>query len=298
MRWNLAVAALATSWGFVSVIVVGVTLGPLPLTVFRTGLAALTLPLVLALAGRLDLLRLRTGRLRLVASGAGLAAHWWCYFETIKLAGAAVANFTVYTAPILLAVLAPIVLPESRSRVALAALVPGGGGLVLIALAGGGGGHHVRPLAIGIGLLGALTYAVLVIVTKALTAEIHPVAIAFWNYLFATAALAPFLAGAGRVLPHPGELPWVLLLGIVFTALSGYLYIFLLGHVTAQATGILSYIEPVSAALLTWAILGQPFGWQVAVGGALVVAAGVAIVVWEPREVRPVDAPPVTIAPS
>src|SRR2546428_13927377 len=87
MRWHLAVAALATFWGFVSVIVAGVTLGPLPLTVYRTGLAALALPVALAVLGRLDLLRVRTLRVPLVLSGAALAAHWWCYFETIKLAG-------------------------------------------------------------------------------------------------------------------------------------------------------------------------------------------------------------------
>jgi drug/metabolite transporter (DMT)-like permease len=54
--------------------------------------------------------------------------------------------------------------------------------------------------------------------------------------------------------------------------------------VTVQAMGILSYIEPVSAAVLTWAILGQSFGWQVAVGGALVVLAGAIVVLFEPAE--------------
>ncbi len=291
MRWNLAVAALATSWGFISVIVVGVALGPLPLTIYRTSFATLALALGLAAAGRLDLLRVPQARVRLGLSGVLLAAHWWCYFETIKLAGAAVANFTVYTAPILLAVLAPLVLPESRSRVALAALVPGGAGLLVIALAGGGGGGHVRPLAIGFGLLGALSYTVLVVATKSLTTALPALTITFWDYAVATVALAPFLPTAGRVLPHPGELSWVLLLGVVFTGLSGYCYVSLLGRVTAQAIGILSYIEPVSAALLTWAILGRPFGWPVAVGGALVVLAGTAIVVFEPPEAGPLEAP-------
>jgi drug/metabolite transporter (DMT)-like permease len=46
----------------------------------------------------------------------------------------------------------------------------------------------------------------------------------------------------------------------------------------------------VSAAPLTWAILGQSFGWQVAVGGALVVLAGTMIVVLEPAE-APLEAP-------
>jgi drug/metabolite transporter (DMT)-like permease len=291
VRWNLAVAALATSWGFISVIVAGVTLGPLPLSVFRTALATMTLAGGLAAARRLDLLRVPTSRGRLVLSGLLLALHWLCYFEAIKLAGAAVANFTVYTAPILLAVLAPLVLPEGRSRPALAAVIPGGAGLLVIAFAGGSGGGHVRPLAIGVGLLGALTYTVLVVLTKDLTARLNPLTIAFWDYALATLALAPFLPAAGRILPHWGEVPWIVLLGVVFTGISGYGYVFLLGRVTAQAMGILSYIEPVSAAVLTWAILGESFGWQVAVGGALVVLAGAIVVLFEPADVRPIEAP-------
>ena len=291
MRWNLAVAALATSWGFISVIVVGVELGPIPLSVFRTALATLTLGAGLALAGRLGLLRVPGSRRLLALSGLLLALHWWCYFEAIKLAGAAVANFTVYTAPILLAVVAPLVLPESRSRIALAAVLPGGAGLLVIAFGGGAGGGHVRPLAIAVGLFGALTYTVLVVLTKDLTSRLNPITIAFWDYAIATVALAPFLPIAGRVLPHWGEVPWIVLLGVVFTGISGYGYVFLLGRVTAQAMGILSYIEPVSAAVLTWAILGQSFGWQVAVGGALVVLAGAIVVLFEPADVRPIEAP-------
>jgi drug/metabolite transporter (DMT)-like permease len=293
MRWNLAVAALATSWGFISVIVVGVTLGPVPLSVYRTALATLALAAGLAVAGRLDLLRVPTARGRLALSGLLLAAHWWCYFEAIKLAGAAVANFTVYTAPILLAVVAPLVLPESRSRIALAALLPGGAGLVVIALGGGGGGGHVRPLAIAIGLLAALFYTVLVLLTKDLTMRLNPLTIACWDYAIAAIALAPFLPTAARVLPHWGEVPWIVILGVVFTGITGYGYVFMLHRVTAQAMGILSYIEPVSAAVLTWAILGQSFGWQVAVGGALVVLAGALIVFFERTEVRPIEAPSV-----
>lgn len=37
-----------------------------------------------------------------------------------------------YTAPILVALIGPIVLPEARSGVALAALVPAGGGLAVV----------------------------------------------------------------------------------------------------------------------------------------------------------------------
>src|SRR5436305_7485347 len=104
MRWNLAVAALATSWGFISVIVVGVTLGPVPLSVFRTAFASLTLAGGLIVARRLDLVRVPVARSRLGLSGLLLALHRWRDFAAINLAGAAVANVTAYPPAILLAV--------------------------------------------------------------------------------------------------------------------------------------------------------------------------------------------------
>src|SRR3954471_7070493 len=84
MRWNLAVAGLAFAWGFISVIAVGVDLGPLPLTVFRIALAAVAILVVLALSGHLGLLRVPSDRALLALSGAFLGVHWWAYFETIK----------------------------------------------------------------------------------------------------------------------------------------------------------------------------------------------------------------------
>ena len=156
MRWNLAVAALAASWGFIAVIVAAVELSAEALVFYRLAIAALTLAVALAVLRRLALLRLDAHRGRTLAVGATLAVHWFLFFATIKLSSVAVALLTVYTAPIFLAVLAPLALPERRSRVALVALVPASAGLALIALAGEGGGH-ARPLAIASGLGAALT---------------------------------------------------------------------------------------------------------------------------------------------
>ena len=283
MRWNLSVAGLAASWGLISVIVAHVALSATVLVFWRVAIAAVTVVLVVVLVGRTDLLRVTAQRRLLVAVGVVLAVHWYLFFETIKLSSVAVAVLTVYTAPVFLALLAPLFLPERRSRIALAALVPAAVGLVLMST-WGPGGTDARPLAIATGIGAALTYALLVIGTKRLRARMGPVTITAWSYGIAALALSPFLARAGQVVPQGSELFYVLLLGIVFTALSGYLYVSLLAHVTAQAVGILAYLEPVSAAVLAWALLGQPLGRQVLVGGALVVAAGVLVVLREPVE--------------
>ena len=283
MRWNLYVAALAASWGLISVIVAHVDLSATVLVFWRVAIAAVTVAAACAVAGRTDLLRVPEQRPLVAAVGVVLAVHWYLFFETIKLSSVAVAVLTVYTAPVFLALLAPLFLPERRSRVALLALIPASAGLVLMST-WHAGGAHARPVAIACGLGAALTYALLVIGTKRLRARMGPVTITAWSYGIAAVALAPFLATAGQVVPRGSEILYVLLLGVVFTALSGFLYVGLLGHVTAQAVGILAYLEPVSAAILAWALLGQPLGPQVLVGGALVVGAGVVVVLREPVE--------------
>jgi drug/metabolite transporter (DMT)-like permease len=297
VRWNLSVAGLAASWGFIAVIVAGVDLDAEALVFWRLALAAAAVAVGIVALRRRELFRLPALRFRTVLVGATLGAHWLLFFLTIKLASVAVAVLAVYTAPVFLAALAPLVLPERRSRVALAALVPAGAGMTLIALAGEDGGA-VRPAALVAGLGAAITYATLVIGTKHLTARLPVATIEVWYFSVATLVLAPFLLGADRVLPRGAEIAYVLLLGVVFTAASGLLYVWLLRHVTAQAVGILAYLEPVSAALLAWAILGEPLGAAVVLGGTLIVAAGVLVVLAEPAEATPTEALPPPSLPS
>ncbi len=290
MRWNLLLAAVAASWGFVSIIAAAVELPAEVLVFWRCLLAAASLPLLLLALGRLSSVRLDRHRLRIIALGALLALHWFLFFAAVKRSSVAVAILTVYTAPVFVAVLAPRLLRERRSRVGLRALAISAPGLVLIALAGEGG---ARPdaVAIAFGLGAALTYALLIVGVKSVTADVSPFVLAFWQYVVVSVALAPFLVGAERVVPSGDEWAGVLLLGLVLTGGMGALYVWNLRHVTAQAAGLLAYLEPVSASLLAWAILGQALGWQVAVGGAAVVAGGALVVAYEGTDARSVEAP-------
>lgn len=288
--WNLAVAGIASSWGFVSVIVAGVDLPGEALVFWRCALAALTLPVLLAGLGRLQVLAV--GRLRLQVLGLGLllALHWVLFFETIKRASVAAAILLVYTAPIFLAVLAPLLLPERRSRVALLALAISGPGIALIAL-GGDNGSHASGAAVATGLGAAITYALLVIGTKSVVRVLSPFTVAFWAYAVVAAVLAPFLVASERAVPSASEWPAVVVLGALLTAVIGVLYVRTLRDVTAQAAGLLAYLEPVSASLLAWAILGESLRWQVAVGGLAVVLGGALVVLYEGPEVPAPEAP-------
>lgn len=280
MRWNLLLAAIATSWGFVSILVASVRLPSEVLVFWRCAIAIATLPLLLIVIRRVGSLIPRERRWRTAGLGLLLALHWILFFETIHRSSVAIAILTVYTAPVFVAVLAPLILPERRSRIGLAALAISGPGIALIALSGDDGAR-VEAVAIGTGLLAALTYALLIIGQKTMIPHMSVFPLAFWQWVVALVVLSPFLLAHEDVLPQGREWLWVVLLGAVYTAFTGVIYVRVLREVTAQAAGLLAYIEPVAASLLAWPILGQALGWQVALGGAAVLLGGSLVVLYE-----------------
>src|SRR3954454_2188407 len=191
MRWNLGLAGLATAWGLIAVLAAAVSLGAAPLAFWRLGLAAVTLAVVAAVGGRLRLLRPGRHLPMLIALGVVQAAHWWLFFEAVKRGSVALAVLTFCCAPLFLAVLAPLFLPEKLSNVALGALVPGGVGIALVALAGEDG-HAFGCLALACGIGSALTFAVLVILSKRLLhSGVEPLTVAFWDCLMGAIVVPP-----------------------------------------------------------------------------------------------------------
>jgi drug/metabolite transporter (DMT)-like permease len=280
-KWNLVVAGLAASWGFVSVIAAGVDLPASALVFWRCAVAAVTVPILVLLFRRARALAVdQRRRPQVLGLGLLVALHWALLFQTLKLASVAVAILTVYTAPIFLAVLAPLLLPESRSRIGLVALAISAPGIALIAL-GGERGEGVDPVAIATGIGAAITYALIVIWTKSLVHNIAPVAVAFWSYAIVATLVLPFAMASDRFLPQGEEWVYMFVLGALLTAGAGGLYIRALKDVTAQSAGLLAYLDPVAASLLAWAILGQELGWQVVVGGLAVLAGGALVVLYE-----------------
>jgi drug/metabolite transporter (DMT)-like permease len=81
-----------------------------------------------------------------------------------------------------------------------------------------------------------------------------------------------------------GEWAGVLALGAVFTGLSTLAFTTLLRRVSAQAAGVLTFLEPVTAVLLAAALVGEPLTAAVVAGGVLVLGAGLAVVVLEPPD--------------
>jgi len=185
-----------------------------------------------------------------------------------------------------LALVAPLVLRERLSRVALLALVPGAIGVAFVALTGLEGGERFSPIAVLAGLGSAATYAAFVVGSKRLLrARLDPLSLTFWDTLAGAAVVAPLLLATDRVLPESlGDWAAVLALGAVFSGIATLVYAMILRRITAQTAGILTFLEPVSAVLLAALLLGQSIGAGTIVGGTLVLVSGALVIGFEPGD--------------
>ena len=68
------------------------------------------------------------------------------------------------------------------------------------------------------------------------------------------------------------------ILGVVCTALAYMMWTFGMGRIRVQHSSILGYLEPVSAPLYALLILGQGISAWTVGGGALIVVAGLLVV--------------------
>jgi drug/metabolite transporter, DME family len=276
---SLVVAGCASAWGLIAIVVREIDLPPLAMVFYRVALTAGAVAAALLLMRRRELLRVPNRAV--FALGVLVAFHWSAYFWAIKETSIASAVLITYAAPVLMALIAPLLIGELVPRVSVAALAVSLSGIALITLSRGEAGGAVRPLGVLLAALAAVSFAFLLVLLKRYAADVDPLTWVLWESVSAAAVLSP-AAVLGGLPQGAADVGYLLFLGLFLTGLLSVFFIAAVRFVPATTAGILMYMEPVSAALLAAVLLGEPLTWQVAVGGAAIVAAGVAVVVRTP----------------
>lgn len=259
-----------------------------------------------------------TARQRLRVSWAGLrqlavlgivgaALIQWLYFVAIDRLPVGIALLLEFTAPVIVAVFARVVLREEVRPVVWVALVLSLAGLGLVAQVW----QDTRLDALGVaaGLGGAACLATFLLLGRHSGGAHDPVAVNFWMFAWASAfwlVVEPLWgidwAPLGETTSllgvlHAVEVPvwlaaaWVIVLG----TLAPYaLDLAALRNLTATTVGAVGMLEPVVAAGVAWLWLEQALSAVQVVGG-LVVLVGVALAQVARRtgdEAEPIPDPP------
>jgi len=265
------VGLAAVIWGSNGVIVNLVNLTPLTITFFRVLFGGIALLAGVLLMGKLSVLRAGGSLRQLIILGALQAVGWFLLFQAMKLIPIGSAVLLNYTAPIFVALLAPLTLKERIQKKTITALTLSIIGVVLICYRGLQA-QDISMLGAATGLAAGFAYGVFIIYSKRVLGRVSSFTAALYSYLTAAVLLAPTLMWARLSLD---AVSWVLLLlmGVVNTGFAVTLYFTGLSRLRAQEAAVLTYLEPVSAIIFGYLVLAQQPTTHMLVGGALILSA-------------------------
>jgi drug/metabolite transporter (DMT)-like permease len=218
----------------------------------------------------------RRAALACVGLGAvGYAAQAGLFFSALEHIDASLTSLLLYTYPALV-FCGAVALRRERvtSWKALAlGLASAGAALVLL----GGGTRGLEATGVMLALAAGATYAVYILIADGIVARVDPVLL---GALVATGAAATFAvagaAGGGLAFTSGGWI-WIAAIALLSTVLPIVTFMLGMERVGAATASIASTFEPVVTVALAVALYGEGLGPLQALGGALVLAAVVAL---------------------
>ena len=189
------------------------------------------------------------------------------YYYAYKYTTIANAVLTHYTAPVIVAFLAPVFLKEKITKRLIIIIIIASAGLwIMLNGFSFKEGHTAGIIA---GIISGFTYAAIIIVIRIYSQDFHPLVLAFFSNIVIIILLAPF------VREFPFNALWTfLVMGIVYSTIAPLLYFRGLKYVTANKTAVLGYLEPVSAIIFSIMFLSEMPGKNSIIGGVLIIFSG------------------------
>ncbi|MEM3466835.1 MAG: EamA family transporter [Candidatus Jordarchaeales archaeon] len=269
----LYVSVAAVIWGFNGVIVNQVPLNAYATAFFRVLFASLVLTPLLILTRRQEAFQAARAWRSMLALGAFLSMGWAFLFQSMRLIAIADAVLLNYMAPVFVALLSPLFLRERVEKPVILALAMCMVGMLIISYGYGLQTVGLNMLGVLYGLLAGLGYAGFIILSKKTLANCSSLTVASYSYLASTLILSPSLLNMN---PSLNLFSWILLfvLGVFNTAFAVTLYLKGLKLIKAQKAVVFTYLEPVSAAVSGFLLLGQQLTLQTLIGGLMILSAG------------------------
>ena len=253
-----------------------------PVIALERGVIGLTFLLLLLFLRREKLSEdaIRSNAGLLILSGAFLGLNWVALFESYRYTTVARATLCYYLAPVIVILLSPVLLKE---KLTLRRVICAGLALVGMVFVSGVtessavGENELRGILFG--LTAAVFYALVVLCNKKMK-SIGASDKTIVQLVASSAVLTVYLCVTGGfpMVGHPVSgraIALLLTVGIVHTGIAYALYFSSLsaGGVSSQTAAVLSYLDPVTAILLSALFLNEPMTPLSIVGTVLVLGS-------------------------
>ena len=252
---------------------------PLPAPVIaclRAWISFLFIAVYLLVTRKFRLSSIKGVLLPMLLSGACLTGDWIGLFQAYRYTTVATATVCYYMAPIFVFLVSPLILKERfTAKHAICAGISFIGMVLVSGVLQNGSGGPVDIRGILFALLGAVSYAAIVLLNKKYPAgdpvvrtmvQLAMAAILMTPYILLTNRGASFSLGGRDIL-------LLLALGIVLTAFAYIRYFAVIVKIPARTVSIFAYADPVVAVLLSIFFLNEPITPSALIGSALIIFA-------------------------
>lgn len=231
------------------------------------------LPVVLLSKSKLNIELLKKNAVYLMASGAALGFNWIFLFEAYEYTTVAVATLCYYMAPVFVIILSPIVLKEKFSIVNIICTVCAVIGAVLISGVAGEADTDIRGVTFG--LVAALLYCFIVLLNKKIKG-LSAIETTFTQLAVSAVVMLIFVSVKENVTSlefTSQNLLILIVLGVVHTGIVYLLFFSAVGKLPSQTSSVLSYVDPITAIVLSSVFLNQKMNNLQIVGTFLILGS-------------------------
>ena len=251
---------------------------------FRMGLAVPALLVLswLTLGPRLFQLHKRD-LVPMFAAGTLVALYQALYFAAIPRIGIAISTLIpLCAAPVLVAVLSAIINRERPQPVVLISLGCAIAGTVLLVQMQPSAQHNDILGGVLLSLGSGALYAINILIGSKLgrSSQVHPLQTVTFGFAFGAVVLLALGLATGIVVQYPAQ-GWLGLIGLgLIPSAAGYALFYAgLRNTSSTVASIATLLEPLTATILAATLFHEPLSERVVMGGALLVAAMVLLLV-------------------
>lgn len=209
----------------------------------------------------------------LIPSGIAMAFNWICLFEAYRFTGVAVGTLCYYMAPVIVVVLSPVFLKEKLTAINVTSVLAAVVGAVLISGVVSGSAKSAKGILLG--LAAAALYSTVVMINK-FVKNLSPIETTFVQLLTAAVTMIPYILLTEDVTTFVYDrrsVIFTLIVGVFHTGIVYMIYFSSVQKIPAQTTAVFSYIDPVTAIILSAVVLGERLDAVQLIGTFLILAA-------------------------
>lgn len=243
---------------------------PTPVVIcWRSGLATLFLFLFCKYKGLSLNINNNRDRRTFLFAAIFMAAHWITYFYALKLSNVAISMLTLFTFPVLTAILEPLFSKVKFDPIHILL-----GFLVLIGiyiLAPEFNIESTQLQGVLLGLLSALCYALRILLLKSEVKTYNGSMLMFYQVAIMTVILAPvlFVMDSSNITT---QYPFVIVLALLTTAIGHTIFINSLKYFKATTASIIGSTQPVFGIIIAYFFLNEIPTVNTFLGGSLILA--------------------------